>query len=203
MAPRSVVPDLSVNVRGTTVDEQAREVEFWRRPKLRPRRPPTVQGSARGHGASPRPRKTTARRIDAAYGWRVYARIRTQEVFEGAYRPDMVEFERACCTSRSPPGRTGTNSRVDKFTGPRARAAGAGEVQHPPHNASCLEHGYGTSTCTRCSFGAPLRPLRARTAAYSASRSPCRRPRRWTRCSCIRRSAAAASSPSSRASSGS
>ena len=132
MAPRSVVPDLSVNVRGTAVDEQAREVEFWPRPKLRPGRPPTAQGDARGHGASPRPRKATARRIYAAYGWRVYARIRTQEIFEGGYCPEMVELERACCTPGGPAGTTGTNSRVKKFIGPRARAAGAGRVQHPP-----------------------------------------------------------------------
>ena len=91
-----------------------------------------VQGDARGHGASPRPRKATARRIDAAYGWRVYARIRTHGIFEGGYCPEMVELERACCTPGGPAGTTGTNLRVKKFIGPRARAAGAGRVQRPP-----------------------------------------------------------------------
>ena len=44
----------------------------------------------------------------------------------------MVELERACCTPGGPAGTTGTNLRVKKFIGPRARAAGAGRVQRPP-----------------------------------------------------------------------
>ena len=134
--PNSLLPEGAARCSWTTVHEPGREVDFWSRPKSRLRRPPTVQGDARGHGASPRPRKATARRIDAACGWRVYARIRTHGIFEGpgGYCPEMVELERACCTPGGPAGTTGTNSRVKKFIGPRARAAGAGRVQHryPP-----------------------------------------------------------------------
>ena len=56
---------------------EARRVDFGPTPKVSLRHSPTVQGDARGHGASPRPQKATVLQLYAAHGWRVYARIRT------------------------------------------------------------------------------------------------------------------------------